>query len=285
MNIIYDAILNSLADPVFVKDDHFKFVYTNNALCEMLGMKREDIIGKTLGESLPKDQMEHFLAIDKEVLASGVSNVSEELLTGKGGKILNITTKKTRYTDEEGHMFVVGIIRDETERKQNEEKIKENEFKYRSVVENTDTGFVVIDEQGKVISANEPYKRLAGFKDTDDIVGRFVMEWTAPEEKENNANAVALCAKQGFIKDFETVYQHTDGTKINVMINASVYKSPGKENQLLSYCRDITKRKQSESALQDKIAELERMNEIMIDREIKMVELKAEIERLKNSTQ
>lgn len=118
--VFLNSILNSIADPVFVKDDQFKFVYFNDALCEILGMDRKDIIGKTLGESLPKDQMEHFLEVDKGVLDTGKENISEEELTGKGGKILLITTKKTRYTDEKGKKFVVGIIRDETVRKQAE---------------------------------------------------------------------------------------------------------------------------------------------------------------------
>ncbi|HOX60605.1 MAG TPA: PAS domain S-box protein [Candidatus Magasanikbacteria bacterium] len=123
--VFLNSILNSIADPVFVKDDQFKFVYVNDALCEILGMDRKDIIGKTLGESLPKDQMEHFLKVDKGVLDTGKENISEEELTGKGGKILLITTKKTRYTDENGKRFVVGIIRDETVRKQAELDLRE----------------------------------------------------------------------------------------------------------------------------------------------------------------
>jgi PAS domain S-box-containing protein len=122
--LFFDSILNSIADPVFVKDSNFQFVYANDALCKMLGINRENIIGKTLGESLPEDQMTHFLEIDKNVIDSGQANTSEELLTGKDGKILNIITKKTRYIDEKGNKFVVGIIRDNTERKIAEETIQ-----------------------------------------------------------------------------------------------------------------------------------------------------------------
>jgi len=115
--MIYDAIINSIADPVFVKNDKFEFVYFNDALCDMLGLTKEKIMGKTLGESLPKDQMEHFLEVDKMVLDSGKSNTCEEPLTGKGGGILIIVTKKTRFIDEKGNKFVVGIIRDITKLK------------------------------------------------------------------------------------------------------------------------------------------------------------------------
>ncbi len=122
--MIYDAILNSIADPVFVKNDSFQFVYCNDALCDMLGLTKESIMGKTLGESLPKDQMDHFLEVDKTVLDSGKSNISEEPLTGKDGKILIIITKKTRFIDEQGNKFIVGIIRDVTEQKKVERELQ-----------------------------------------------------------------------------------------------------------------------------------------------------------------
>jgi len=120
----FGAILNSIADPVFVKDNNFQFIYVNDSLCKMLGIERENIIGKTLGESLPQDQMKHFLEIDKMVIDSGQVNISEEPLTGKEGKILTIITKKTRYIDEKGNKFIVGIMHDDTKRKVAEETIK-----------------------------------------------------------------------------------------------------------------------------------------------------------------
>lgn len=118
-NITLDSltsVINLVDDAVFVKDDKHRFVLANDALCKMLGMKRADIIGKTLGESLPKSQMEHFLKIDKMVLDSDKANKIEEQLTGANGQILNIVTKKSRYIDSQGNKFLFGVIRDITER-------------------------------------------------------------------------------------------------------------------------------------------------------------------------
>jgi PAS domain S-box-containing protein len=92
----------------------------------MLGMERKKIIGKTLGESLPKDQMAHFLEVDEMVLNSGQENLCEEPLTGHDGNILTIVTRKTCYVDEHGSRFVVGVIRDITERKRSEIEVKRN---------------------------------------------------------------------------------------------------------------------------------------------------------------
>jgi PAS domain S-box-containing protein len=111
-------IINAIADPVFVKDEHFKFLTANDALCAILGKTRAEIIGTTGMEFLPPDQMDHFLDKDRQVLASGEENTCEEPLTGHDGKIRTIVTKKTRHIDSRGSKFIVGVIRDMTEVKQ-----------------------------------------------------------------------------------------------------------------------------------------------------------------------
>jgi PAS domain S-box-containing protein len=116
-----NSIINACGYPIFVKDKNFRFVLANDAMCEMLGIAREQIIGNTLGEQLPKDQMVHFLEIDKMVLASGKENQREEPLVGRGGEILTIFTKKTRYVDERGEMYLVGVIADLTDKKKAED--------------------------------------------------------------------------------------------------------------------------------------------------------------------
>jgi len=119
------SVLDLIGEPIFVKDENFKFVIANKALCTILGMKESDILGKTLGESLPKDQMKHFLAVDKKVLDTGEQNISEEPLTGKGNKILTIITTKTRLIDENGNKFLIGVIHDITKKKEAEDALKE----------------------------------------------------------------------------------------------------------------------------------------------------------------
>jgi hypothetical protein len=153
-------------------------------------------------------------------------------------------------TDTDGKPIkVTGLVIDISERKSAEEKIIESQEKYRILVENTETGFVVISDDGKVISANESYMELAGLNDSKEIFGKSVLDWTAPDEIENNTNAVRLCVKNGYINDFETIYEHKNGKRLNIIINASVYKSTEGHTQIVSYCRNITERKHAEEML------------------------------------
>jgi PAS domain S-box-containing protein len=168
--------------------------------------------------------------------------------------LLQLNDKRPGMFTPEAIRFYEGIgtsIGINLAQKQATELLREGAERYRQLVDNTDTGFVVIDKHGIVLLANEPYRRIAGIKEGAEIVGRSVMEWTAPDEQEHNANAVALCNKQGFIKDFETVYQHADGTRVHVLINATGQVAPDGEKRLLSFCRNISERKQAEASLRE----------------------------------
>jgi PAS domain S-box-containing protein len=157
------------------------------------------------------------------------------------------------------------FVRDISERKLAEEALRESEERYEQLVEKTDTGFVVIDGSGIVVKANEPYQRLAGAERLDDVIGHSVTEWTAPDERMNNAQAVALCARQGSIQNFETVYQHGDGTRLDIAIDAGVERTPEGGTRIASLCRNITERKRAEAQrkqLEEQLRGAQRMEAI-----------------------
>jgi len=129
------------------------------------------------------------------------------------------------------------------------EALNESERKYRLIVDNTDIGFVTVDEAGIVLEANESYARFIGAANSDEVIGRSVIEWTAPDEQENNATAVTQCVKQGYIQDFETIYLDKDDNRRNILINATVADTPDGK-RLYAFCRDITDRKRAEVELQ-----------------------------------
>lgn len=120
-----DGIINSFGDPLFVKDQSHRWVLVNDAMCAMMGCFRTQLIGKSDYDYFPKEEADVFWAKDAEVFASGVENINEELLTDSRGFTRTIVTKKTLYTDKNDNKYIVGIIRDVTElRRQEEEKIR-----------------------------------------------------------------------------------------------------------------------------------------------------------------
>ncbi|MEI7436291.1 MAG: ATP-binding protein [bacterium] len=128
-------------------------------------------------------------------------------------------------------------------------ELRESEFKYRSIVDMTGAGYLILDSQGMVLDANQEYVRLSGHARLQDILGKRVTEWTAEGAKQRNAEAMVLCAKNGFVRNFVTEYMHADGLIKYVLINAAV-QGNGESLRIISLCRDITERTHNEAKLQ-----------------------------------
>ena len=119
-----DKIINTIGDPLFVKNRQHRFVLVNDAMCALSGRSREELIGKKDCDFFPVEQVDVFLDKDEQVFLTGKENVNEETITDSLGIDRTIITKKTRYMDNAGNMFIVGIIRDITERKWAEEELQ-----------------------------------------------------------------------------------------------------------------------------------------------------------------
>ena len=116
-------IFNSITDPIFVKDRMLRLILVNDAECKLAGRSREDLLGRTDYDFFPKEQVDIFWKKDEEVFQTGNENINEETITDSSGVIRTIVTKKTLFTDQEDNKFIVGIVRDITDRKQIEESL------------------------------------------------------------------------------------------------------------------------------------------------------------------
>lgn len=113
-----DKIINSISDPVFVKNREHQWVLLNDSMCSFIGHAREDMIGKTDYDFFPEEEARVFWNIDEQVFSSGTENTNEEAITDSMGSTHIISTKKTLYRDDQGVEYIVGVFRDITELKQ-----------------------------------------------------------------------------------------------------------------------------------------------------------------------
>jgi len=119
-NTYLDTVINTLADPLFIKDRSYRFVRLNNSFCRFTGHSREEMLGKTDFDFFSREEAEVFRKNDDEVFGTGQINENEETITDASGTFHTIVTKKALYTNTAGEKFIVGIIRDITDRKKTE---------------------------------------------------------------------------------------------------------------------------------------------------------------------
>ena len=119
-----DEIINSVGDPMFVKDRQHRWVLVNNAMCTFMGSFRDELLGKCEYDYLQKDEPDVSRSKDEHTLTTGEENINEESFTDANGVIHTIVTRKTLYTDKKSAKFIVAIIRDITNQKKAEEEKK-----------------------------------------------------------------------------------------------------------------------------------------------------------------
>lgn len=217
-----NAIINIVDDGIFVKDDSHCFVLVNDAFCNLLGKKREEIIGKTLGESLPKDQMAHFLKIDKMVLRFGKESLIEEVLTGRNGKIHNILTKKIRYIDNSGKKFIVGSIHDISEIKTSEKILNEK------ILELEEINSLLVGRELKMIEQKEEINRLK--KHSDNSLKKSIFKYMDGINLEENMIKALEFYYKGMIIDSNI--SDINKTKILGQLSTLKADSEGHEKKL-----------------------------------------------------
>jgi len=122
-----EKIINTIGDPIFVKDSEHRWITLNDAYCSFMGYEREELIGKTDTEFFPEEETAAFWEKDLQVLETGEEVTCEENFTDRSGVQHIVLTKKTLYTDEAGNRFVVGIITDLTELKRLEEQLRQSQ--------------------------------------------------------------------------------------------------------------------------------------------------------------
>ena len=131
------------------------------------------------------------------------------------------------------------------EKRHVEEALRASEKTYRTLVETTNTGYMMLDLTGTVIEANEEYLRLTGYATLEEIIGRSVVEWTAPDDIERNAEEIEKCIRLGYLRNLEIDYMDMSGNITPVEINANLVKTE-LGLHMLCLCRDITQRKRAE---------------------------------------
>jgi PAS domain S-box-containing protein len=119
-----NKIINCIGDPIFVMDDQDRYILMNDAGCAQVGRSRENVLGRTTRELFPPEVAEMLLARNQKVLASGLEEVTEEPLPDSQGRPLTVITRKSLYQDTQGHRYVVGIVRDITDRKRAEDEVR-----------------------------------------------------------------------------------------------------------------------------------------------------------------
>ncbi len=166
--------------------------------------------------------------------------------TGKEYWISN-TGKIVTYNPDGTPARILGVSADITERKLNEERIKESEQKFRKIFENSPFGMVMSDRTFRFIAVNDTFCQMLGY-DKEELSKLTFKDITHPAEINRDAeNARRLVAGEILVYKTEKRYLRKDGQAIWASLTANAnFGDDGSFKYVLATIENITFRKQAE---------------------------------------
>ena len=267
--------------------DHRILSWNNGASCNY-GYTAQEVIGKNSGilhtpQDVASGAVDRLLATAyKDGLAEGTFE-----RVRKDDSRFTASVVVTRRDDAQGHPIGFLLMsHDISEKELAEEKLRSASQYARSLIEASRDPLVTISPEGKITDVNEATIRVTGVE-REHLVGTdFSDYFTEPDRAREGYLQVFA---QGFVTDYPLTIRHAGGGRTDVLYNASVYKDAG-GNVLgvFAAARDVTAQKRAEREVAeqrarelDRLAELERFQKVTVGRELRMIELKKEIEYLR----
>jgi two-component system sensor histidine kinase/response regulator len=228
-----------------------KLILVNEAYCRYFGKKREELIGSSFMPFILFEDRErverHFASLTPEKPVA----TQEQRVIAAGGEIRWQQWTNRAMFDDQGRLIEYQSVgRDITDRKKAEEALHESEERYRQLVE-LDPDSIIVHREGRLVFVNPATVRLMGASSPEDLIGKPVLDFVAPENRE-----IIIKRMQHILETHEPVNLieekliRMDGSLIDVEITGTFITFEGKP-AVQTVVHNITERKLAEEALRE----------------------------------
>jgi PAS domain S-box-containing protein len=246
------AVAQSAHDAIITSDSSGNIVGWNHGAEIIFGYTECEAMGQPMTRIIPKQHREGHLEGMNRIATGGEHHVMGKVveLDGlrKNGSEFPLELSLAKWETPES-WFITGIIRDITERKCIDESLRENEDRYRDLVDNSREVIVTHDLKGNILSANDTTVRITGYP-RETLLKMNLGDLITPELRrlfpEYLINVRAVGKAQGFM------YIQTANGEQRILEHDCTLRTEGVALPIVrAMALDITGQKQAERALQE----------------------------------
>ena len=250
-----ETLLNTIPAPVFYKDSEGRYLGCNDILArQVLGLEKEEIIGKTFAEAYRKSPAGISLKIhddDLHLLQKGGSDVCEKEIMCADGIKRDFLASRATFPDEEGKARnMVAVLLDVTELRKTENKLQNNVQFLETLLDSVPSPVFQRDLNETYVNCNESFARQIMGLSKDEVIGGSFQEFQkrVPKElAEIYHKDDRILIEKGGSNYYETKVVCADGVQRDFLFHKATYlDSSGGVAGVVGVMLDISQRKAAE---------------------------------------
>lgn len=237
----FRRLFESAADALLLVDKDGQFVEANRAACESLGYSREELVKLRIQDIAvdysEQERQQHW----QELHVKGTITL-QSTQQRKDGSTFPVEARLSLF-DYDEHTCVLAVVRDVTERRQAEERLRESENQFRYLFDRASDGLFLGDSSGHFLEVNQAGCDSLGYT-REEILGLTADEIVVGYGSETMAEHWRVLGEGGAMA-LECMHRRKDGSMIPVETRLTLFDYGG-QTLALAVVRDVTERVRAE---------------------------------------
>jgi len=249
----YRSILESIEEGYYEVDLAGNFTFLNDPICRIFGYSNDEMLTMNNQDLMDKENAKRVFNTFRKVYETGEPAKGFDWEFTRKDKTKGfLAASSSLILDGEGKPIGFrGLVRDVTERKEAEERLRKSEERYRTILDNIEDAYFEVDLAGNFTFFNDSLLTIAGLS-RDELLGMNNLEYTSPETAKDMYtffSEVYRTGKPAMVKDYEIIRK--DGsTRICELSTTLKRDAAGTSVGFCGIARDLTEKKRAEKLYQ-----------------------------------
>ena len=257
--------LNTVQESAFLIDEQARCVHVNDESCRVLGYTREELLQLRVSDIDPDFSMELWPAHWSD-LKTHRSLTLESTHRAKDGRCYPVEVN-TNYFEHDGQEYAFALVRDITERKLAEQKLRDSEERFRQLFQNAPLAYQSLDIEGRILEVNLAWLNTLGYE-VSEVVGRNIAEFLTVESQAFLRTRFPAFVASGEVHGAEFVMVRKDGSTLLASVDGRIARDD-RGNFVRTHCiiSNITERRLAEETLRKLAAIVESTDDAIISKD------------------
>lgn len=244
----YEQMVQMAKEGIWVYDENHVTTFASDALCQMLGYKSDDIIGRDIFCFIDESRREQARK-NLERRSNGVTEQFDFALLAKNGNLIWTIINTTPVFKDGVYNGAIAVVTDITARRQAEDEMCSREDRFRVMVENSYDAILLLDEDLRTVYRSPSTTHIMGFSDNERL-GQSYLELTHPDDVEKLKVLQQIVLNHpGQSIPITVRARHSNGDYLWFMGVATNLLHEKNVQSIVVNLRDISERKQTEDDL------------------------------------